>query len=119
MTQKATSNIDKMTAHFRTKISGEMDYVTVPEWDDMKIYFKKANTLNEESRLLSLAQAGKTVEALVETLIVKARKEDGTKMFTIHDKTTIMNEVDPQVVIRVCGEMNQSADTNLEIVEKN
>jgi hypothetical protein len=83
----------------------------------MKIYFKEANTLTEESRLLQLAQQGKTVEALVETLIVKARKEDGTKMFNVHDKVTIMNEVDPSVVIRVCGEMNNN--DNLEIVEKN
>jgi len=30
-----------------------------------------------------------------------------------------MNEVDPSVVIRVCGEMNQALDSNLEIVEKN
>jgi len=119
MTDKAKSNIDKMTAHFRNKISGEMKHITVPEWEDMKIYFKEANTLTEESRLLNLAQQGKTVEALVETLIVKARKDDGTKMFTIHDKTTIMNEVDPSVVIRICGEMNQSLDSNLEIVEKN
>ena len=96
-----------------------MKHITVPEWDDMKIYFKEANTLNEESRLLNLAQQGKTVEALVETLIVKARKEDGTKMFTIHDKTTIMNEVDPSVVIRICAEINQTIDSNLEIVEKN
>jgi hypothetical protein len=114
---KAQSNIDKMTAHFRSKISGEMKHITVPEWDDMKIYFKEANTLTEESRLLQLAQQGKTVEALVETLIVKARKEDGTKMFNMHDKVTIMNEVDPSVVIRVCGEMNNN--DNLEIVEKN
>lgn len=120
MTQeKKKSVLDTATAHFRSKISGEMSHITVPEWGDAKIYFKEANTLTEESRLLNLAQQGKTVEALVETLITKARKEDGTKMFTIHDKATFMNEVDPSVVIRVCGEMNQKLDSNLEIVEKN
>ncbi len=122
MTQENTkpkSVLDTATAHFRTKISGDMTHITVPEWGDAKIYFKSSNTLTEESRLLNLAQQGKTVEALVETLITKARKEDGSKMFTIHDKATFMNEVDPSVVIRVCGEMNQALDSNLEIVEKN
>jgi len=119
MSDKKTQPIDKMTAHFRNKISGQMKHITVPEWDDMKIYFKEANTLTEESKLLQLAQAGKTVEALVETLIVKARNEDGTKMFNMHHKVTIMNEVDPSVVIRICGEMNSANDSNLEIVEKN
>tara|TARA_B100000900_G_scaffold416229_2_gene450337 strand:- start:3661 stop:4029 length:369 start_codon:yes stop_codon:yes gene_type:complete len=118
-TKKQKSVLDTATAHFRTKISGDMTHITVPEWGDAKIYFKSSNTLTEESRLLNLAQQGKTVEALVETLITKARKEDGSKMFTIHDKATFMNEVDPSVVIRVCGEMNQSLDSNLEIVEKN
>ena len=117
--KKQKSVLDTATAHFRTKISGDMTHITVPEWGDAKIYFKSSNTLTEESRLLNLAQQGKTVEALVETLITKARKEDGSKMFTIHDKATFMNEVDPSVVIRVCGEMNQSLDSNLEIVEKN
>ena len=41
MTTKSKTNIDKMTAHFRNKISGEMKHITVPEWEDMKIYFKE------------------------------------------------------------------------------
>jgi hypothetical protein len=97
--------IEKATAHFRNKISGEMKKITVPEWET-DIWFKEANTLKEESKLIELAQQGKTVEALVETLIVKARNEDGTKMFTLPDKVTFMNEVDPNVVIRIVGEMN-------------
>jgi hypothetical protein len=109
--------LEQATAHFRTKISGDMKHITVPEWGDSKIYFKESNTLQEESRLLELAQKGKTVEALVETLIVKARNEDGTKMFKMTDKPTFMNEVDPSVLIRVCGEMNTSDE--LEFVEKN
>jgi hypothetical protein len=110
--------LEKATAHFRNKISGDMKSITVPEWEDAEIFFKEANTLQEESRLLTLAQQGKTVEALVETLITKARNKDGTKMFKMADKPTFMNEVDPTVLIRVCSEMN-SVDSNMEIVEKN
>lgn len=97
--------LERATAHFRTKIGGEMKKVYVPEWET-DIYFKESNTLKEESKLIELAQQGKTVEALVETLIVKARNADGTKMFTNMDKVVFMNEVDPNVIIRVVGEMN-------------
>jgi hypothetical protein len=111
--------IEKATAHFRNKISGSMKKVTVPEWD-CDIWFKEATTLNEESKLVSLAQQGKTVEALVETLILKARHEDGTKMFNQMDKVVFMNEVDPNVLIRVVSEINGiSALANMEEAEKN
>jgi len=112
--------LDKATAHFRNQISGEMGKVFVPEWEDT-IYFKAANTLKEEAKLIELAQQGKTVEALVETLIMKARNEDGTKMFGMADKMIFMNEVDPQVLIRVVSEMNtaNAVVSSLESAEKN
>jgi hypothetical protein len=112
--------LEKATAHFRNQISGDMNKVHVPEWE-CDIYFKSVNTLREEGKLVELAQQGKTVEALVETLIMKARNIDGTKMFGMPDKVTFMNEVDPQVVIRVVGDMNSSNvdNSNLEQIEKN
>ncbi len=112
--------IENATKHFRQRISGKMHKIHVPEWDS-DIWFKEANTLKEEAKLIELAQQGKTVEALVETLIMKARNEDGTKMFNMPDKVVFMNEVDPQVIIRVVGEMNiQAAEiTERSEVEKN
>lgn len=111
--------LERATQHFRTKISGEMRKVTVPEWE-CDIYFKPANTLKEESKLVELAQQGKTVEALVETLIIKARNADGTKMFSPVEKVVFMNEVDPNVLIRVVSEINGvSALQTLEEEAKN
>jgi hypothetical protein len=111
--------IDKMTAHFRNKIAGGMESLHIPEWE-MDVWFKPTNTLEEESKLVELAQKGKTIEALVETFIMKARNEDGTKMFSKIQKPVFMNEVDPAVFVRVVGEMN-AFDGNVEIeeVEKN
>lgn len=112
--------IDKATSHFRTKLSADMQSVYVPEWE-AKIFFKPTITLKEQSRLIELATSGKQVEALCESLIVKARNEDGTKMFSPADKVILMNEVDPQVIIRVVGEINEIngeiADT--DSIEKN
>jgi len=109
--------IERATAHFRNQISGAMKHIEVPEWE-CKIYFKTASSLKEEGRILELSQQGKSVEALVESLVVRARNEDGSKMFTIGDKATLLNEVDPKVLIRIVGEMN-NVDLDLGDVEKN
>jgi hypothetical protein len=51
---------------------------------------------------------------------VKARNEDGTKMFTMPDKMILLNEVDPNIIIRVVGEINiANDDVDLETAEKN
>jgi len=112
--------LEKATSHFRNQIGGEMKKITVPEWE-CDLYFKSVNNLREEGRLIELAQQGKTVEALVEALIMKARNIDGSKMFSLNDKMVLMNEVDPQVIIRVVGEMNTSnaENSNLEEIQKN
>jgi hypothetical protein len=106
--------LDKATNHFRNKLNEDMKSIFVPEWD-CKIYFKTVVTLREQSRLIELAGQGKQVEALVESLIVKARNEDGSKMFSVADKMTMLNEVDPNVMIRVVGEINQSNDLELDM----
>lgn len=113
--------LDKATSHFRNKLSEDMKKVRVPEWD-CDIYFKSTVTLREQAKLVELAAQGKQVEALVESLIVKARNADGSKMFTMPDKVTLLNEVDPAVIIRVVGEINRSSEedeVDLETVEKN
>jgi hypothetical protein len=119
MNMKTQSVLDKATSHFRSRISGEMRKVHVPEWE-CDIYFKPTMTLKEQGKLVELASQGKQVEALVESLIVKARNQDGTKMFNIADKMVLLNEVDPAVIIRVVGEINEANDEqDMEKVEKN
>lgn len=114
-----SSVMEKATQHFRSKLGGELKSIHVPEWEST-IYFKETVTLKEQSKLIELATSGKTTEALVETLITKARNQDGTKMFNIADKPVFMNEVDPQVLIRVVGEINNyNVDANVDDVEKN
>lgn len=110
--------LEQATAHFRNQISGEMKSIAVPEWGS-KIWYKTVTNLKEEGKILELSQQGKTVEALVESLIVRARNEDGSKMFTMPDRVTLMNEVDPKILIRIVGEMNQVTDLSQDTVEKN
>jgi hypothetical protein len=111
--------LEKATAHFRNQISGEMKSIEVKEWET-KVYFKAVTSLKEEGKILELSQQGKSVEALVESLVIRARNEDGSKMFTPADKMILLNEVDPKVLIRVVGEMNNvELDLGVDEVEKN
>jgi hypothetical protein len=111
--------LERATAHFRDKISGKLQCIDVPEWET-KIYFKNSITLREQAKLIELATQGKQVEALVESLIVKARNEDGTKMFNPMDKQVFLNEIDPNVLIRVVSEINAATENADGVeVEKN
>lgn len=109
--------LEKATAHFREQLNNSMESIEVPEWET-RIYFKRVTTLREESKVFELSQQGKTVEALVESIIMRARNEDGSKMFNMADKITLMNEVDPKIIIRIAGDMNGVRDS-MEEVEKN
>jgi hypothetical protein len=110
--------LENATKHFRTKLSGNLKSIEVPEWST-KIYYKDVITLKEQAKLIELATTGKTTEALVETLITKARNEDGTRMFQTADKVVFMNEVDPEVLIRVVSEINRNDEVRQDEVEKN
>jgi len=110
--------LEKATAHFRNKIGGGMRKIHVEEWD-CDIYVRNSSTLKEEAKILELSQQGKTVEALVESIIVKSRTEDGSKMFSMADKVTFMNEIDPTVIIKIASEINAGGEESLADVEKN
>lgn len=110
--------LENITGHYRSKVGGDMAMITVPEWK-MDIYYKQSNTLKEQSKIIELAQKGATVEALVETLLMKARNSDGSKIFAAADKVVLMNEADPDVLIRVVGELNNADLDSVGDYEKN
>lgn len=103
--------------HFKSKLSGGLNKMTVEEWKT-DIYYKPAYSFAVESKIIELQQAGKTVEALVESVINKAMGPEGKPMFNRMDKFTLMNEVDPQVLLRIATVLN-SATTDYEAVVKN
>ena len=111
------SVLNNATEHFKSKLSGGLQKVTVPEWKT-DIYFKATYPFAVEQKIIQLQSEGKTVEALVETLIQKALDPEGKPIFGKFDKTPLMNEVDPNVIIRVCSEINMPVDT-LEEISKN
>jgi hypothetical protein len=105
------------TAHYQNRIK-EMLSFEVPEWG-ITVYHRPVSTLAQESQVIELARQNKTVEAMVITVINKARHADGTTIFNKHDKAALMNEVDPAVVLRVAEQINGGALPKVEELEKN
>ena len=116
---KKPSILKNATSHYQRQIAGDLKKIHVPEWD-ADLYYRTVSTLRAESEVVELTRAGKSVEALVVSIINKARDEEGNLVFSKHDKATLMNEVDPQVILRVAGQMNGSEDLpTIEELEKN
>ena len=109
--------LQNATAHYQNRIK-EMNSFDVPEWG-CKIYYRPVTTLAQESQVIELARQNKTVEAMVVTIINKARHEDGKAMFTKHDKAALLNEVDPNVVLRIAEQINGGKLPTVEEIEKN
>lgn len=97
--------IDKATAHFETVLAqGLRGPIHVPEWD-AEVYYKASTTMAEEAKIIELTQQGKTTEALVQTLIMRARDEEGKPLFTGADKLKLMRSVDPKVILSIVTQM--------------
>tara|TARA_R110000803_G_scaffold32757_2_gene71990 strand:+ start:2397 stop:2738 length:342 start_codon:yes stop_codon:yes gene_type:complete len=109
--------INNITGHFKEKLAGGLNKITVPEWKT-DVFYKGAYPFAVESKIIALQQKGQTVEALVESLILKALDPEGKPLFAKFDKNTLMNEADPAVLLRVCAELN-NATSDYEEVAKN
>ena len=69
---------------------------------------------------MQLHQQGKVVEALVETIITKARNKDGSKMFQPAERTILLNEADPEVLVKIATELNSTDNQyNVDEIAKN
>ena len=111
------SILENVKSHYKTKLSGELQKLSVPEWKT-DIFFKGAHPFAVESKIIELQQAGKTVEALVESVILKALDPEGKPLFNKFDKVTLMNEADPAVLMRIAAVLNATT-SDYEAVEKN
>lgn len=112
-----SQTLKNATEHFKSKLAGGLEKLPVPEWKT-DVYYKPSYSFAVESKIIELQQQGKTVEALCETLIQKALNPEGKPMFSKMDKLTLMNEVDPAVILRIAAVLN-STTSSYEAVEKN
>ena len=99
------SVLNNATKHFKEQLTSGLKSIEVPEWETT-IYFKPATPFAVEQKIIALHAKGELVEALVETLLAKALDEDGKRVFKPADKPVLMNEVDPNIIIRIATVMN-------------
>ena len=110
------SVIAKAKAHFKDKLAqGLRGPIHVSEWD-VDVYYKPATTFHQESKVIELQQAGKTTEALIQTLINRALDDNGKNIFTLADKQDLMRGVDPQVMLKIVSAMNDDDGMDDEAV---
>jgi len=92
--------IEKAKAHFD---SLEIKTIEVPEWgdeDNPLIIHAKPITLLETSKLYKMAKDD-DLAMMAYVLIYKALDENGDKLFDLGDKSTLLNSVDRDVLVRV------------------
>ena len=117
--KETQSTIQKALTHFKAKLSGELQKVNVPEWDT-DIYFRATSSMATEAKVLALTTTGKTAEGLVESIVQKSLKEDGSRMFRDTDRAALMNEVDPTVLIKIGTALNNAtSEDSIGNIEKN
>ena len=109
---------EKAQAHFKAKLAGEQQQLHVAEWD-CDIYFRATSSMATEAKILKLTTEGKTAEALVESIIQKSYNQEGKRLFVDTDRAMLMNEVDPQVLIKVASALNNANNETVGDVEKN
>lgn len=103
------SILDRAKAHFDQQ---EVKRIEVPEWKDEDgnptILLSEPFTL-EERKKLNRASQEDSMEFVARLVIMKALNEDGSKVFDLSDKPSLMNKVDPQVLVRIAGEISSAS----------
>ena len=113
---KTNRALDAAKAHFKDKrAQGLRGPIHVSEWD-LEVYYKPATTFFQEQKVIQLQQEGKSVEALVQTLINRALDEDGKNLFTLADKNELMRGVDPAVILKIVTTMGDDEGADDEAV---
>jgi hypothetical protein len=110
---------DKISKHYQSSIGGELKKIHVEEWDT-DIYYRTTYPFKTEAKVIELQSQGKTVEALVESLIAKGLDRDGKRLFQDADRIKLMHEADPNVIVKVCTEINNAklTDTQANIAKE-
>lgn len=109
--------LDRAKAHFDKQ---EIKRIEVPEWGDEDgnpaVITAEPFTLADRKSLAKFA-GDDDMEFLVRLVIMKALDENGKKLFDLSDKPTLMNKVDPTVILRIANLI--SATPSVEEMAKN
>ena len=116
--KKTQSAIEIAKGHFKEKLGGDLMKYHSDDWG-IDIYYRATNSLSVENKIMSLQQQGKTAEALVESVILKAMDKDGNMLFRGTDRPTFIHEVDPSVIIKIATKINNASADTVDDIAKN
>lgn len=111
------SILEKAKKHYRAKLEAEPSPISIPEWET-DAFVKPGINLHQLGEIMELSQSGKMAEAMALTLIYRLIDEDGKPLFRKADRTELMRSVDPDVLARIVGAINES-DPSEDDVEGN
>lgn len=116
--KKKVPAIEAVKKHYAGKIAGALNCYHVEEWG-IDVYYRSTTTLKQEAKIVELSTQGKTIEALVESIITKSLDESGKPLFSPYDRAALLNESDPAVVLNLSRALNGSDLPTIEDAEKN
>ena len=105
-----TDVMKKISKHYQGLVTKDMEMLNVREWD-MDIYYRTTNSFADERAMIAHQTKGEIVEALVQSIVSKARDKNGKKIFSDAHKDQLMNEADPKVLTRVATHLNNAQVT--------
>jgi len=109
------SVIDRVKDHFENQ---GVKTIEVAEWGEEGkplVIYCNPFTLAEKRNLFKGARTD-DLAVLVDAIVLKAKDEEGNKLFKLDDKKVLMNNADPEVIARVSTEMLNTV--SLEDAEK-
>ncbi|MEN8196335.1 MAG: hypothetical protein ABFS30_07440 [Pseudomonadota bacterium] len=95
------------TAHYKERLNGELTPIDVPEWGGTLFYPASISLLRRDRIVKLHAEGG--LKHMAQIVIETARTEEGKAMFRTRDMDRFLKEIDPDVTIRVAGEMAAAA----------
>ena len=117
------SILDQAEADFREKLSGKPQSLEVPEWGEngtpLKVFWKPLINFKSQEKIFALISAGKTSEAVCQTLITRALDEEGNNLFQQHSMEKLMRFSDPNVISRIVEAMAPDENVDIDKLKKN
>jgi hypothetical protein len=116
------SLINRLESDFRSKLDGKLNSIEVSEWGEndvpLKVYWKPLINFKSQEKIFQLVNAGKTSEAVCQTLITRALDENGNHLFQQNEMEKLMRFTDPNIISRIVGAMSPE-DEDLDELKKN
>ena len=113
-----SSILDNAVKHFTESAGDALYEIEVSEWES-SVWFKPVSSMNGMQYQKYFAAAVKQdYESLVDVLILRARSESGTKMFTPADRKALMGKVSPEVVTSIVNRMSAVDNAESDEVKK-